>query len=779
MSDTSWVVGEFVEAVQLQVVCQTLINKLAGTTTTITQEHLDAYGDIEKALQMFYEDSIREVVKKTKKLPQANGEVGVKEGFLRKWFEKNLITAAGTRGLVYRGSTHTAGLINEAVDVLDQSHIIREERRGGGTWYELSHDRFIDPIFDSNREWLIQFSGSAQTRQWLEERAAKWSETQHEEQLLDEAELTEADRWVQSPEAKEVGYDVAVTSLLQASRTKIANIREHAALQLQNAIALEKSARRFRRLAYALAVVSVLAIGFAIWGYRQKVQAARLKAEAVESRLTAENLSATANGLEAALVGQRTDFENQVTKFRHQAAQDRLQIQQEREKAATLTAESKRRKAQADGAFAAAHAAMNLAQTQADIREQSEQANRTEKRGDHFGAIRRYERLRNRFAQQQDPAGQANMLYNMAYIFKSLSDDSYDDDLDSPYGEIEEPDAVEDLAENYRDNALKHFNDALSLYRQALPSDSAKIFMGDTLANLADMNSDEEPEEAIKLYEQALPLYHGTETSAEIFTINKLVRLLGNTKNRADYGRAIVHARTLIPLYDQLNRPGLKRDTYKRIGGMEESIGDYASALSDYENALKLTDEGRPRDRATLLQMMAVMQVALNQKASALDNYLKALLLVPSPTNSTNAGISLSISKLYFEMRNYPQALKYSAQARTGFHAAIATTNSGSPTITRLKKSWKRSEADSLKLSADLYELMNDRTNAISALSQAVSLYKELFDLGAQIALYNRLAKLYEANGNPTQAREAENNAKSAEAEKKKLEGGVGKSSAG
>src|SRR5215207_6018186 len=136
MSDKTWITGEFVETVQLQVVCQTLINKLAPNATVITMEHLEAYGNLDKALQVFYEDCLQEVIEKTRDVLRSKGESDLKEGVLRNWFEKKLITPAQTRGLAYRGATHTEGLINEALDVLDQAHIVREERRGSGRWYE-------------------------------------------------------------------------------------------------------------------------------------------------------------------------------------------------------------------------------------------------------------------------------------------------------------------------------------------------------------------------------------------------------------------------------------------------------------------------------------------------------------------------------------------------------------------------------------------------------------------------------------------------------------------
>jgi hypothetical protein len=55
------------------------------------------------------------------------------------------------------GEFHTAGIPNPLVFFLE-GKLLRGESRAGGRWYELVHDRFIDPILQANRQW-------AQTRQ--------------------------------------------------------------------------------------------------------------------------------------------------------------------------------------------------------------------------------------------------------------------------------------------------------------------------------------------------------------------------------------------------------------------------------------------------------------------------------------------------------------------------------------------------------------------------------------------------------------------------------------
>lgn len=60
---------------------------------------------------------------------------------------------------MHRGPEETAGLPNEAIKILDEKfHLIRPERRAGATWYELTHDRLIGAIQDSNEKWNAECS---------------------------------------------------------------------------------------------------------------------------------------------------------------------------------------------------------------------------------------------------------------------------------------------------------------------------------------------------------------------------------------------------------------------------------------------------------------------------------------------------------------------------------------------------------------------------------------------------------------------------------------------
>jgi WD40 repeat protein len=149
-----YIEGEFVEPVQLQVVCHQLWENLKGhPAERITQDDLallargeDLAQFVNRALADFYEKAIGGV------LQEKAGQIS--EWKLREWFSKELVTEAETRGSVFQGDKMTGSLPNELIYLLEARFIIRSEMRAARKWYELSHDRFINPILKANREWF-------------------------------------------------------------------------------------------------------------------------------------------------------------------------------------------------------------------------------------------------------------------------------------------------------------------------------------------------------------------------------------------------------------------------------------------------------------------------------------------------------------------------------------------------------------------------------------------------------------------------------------------------
>lgn len=147
-SDTAaYVEGEYVEPVQLQLVCRKLWDKLGPDEKLITMAHLEQIGGVEKVLVDYYEESIH-ALKHEKVFPG--------ESPMRQWIEQKLITELNTRNYLLRKSAEAAGMPIEIVTMLEDRHLLRTEERSDAHWVSLSHDRLIPAIRQSNARYRLK-----------------------------------------------------------------------------------------------------------------------------------------------------------------------------------------------------------------------------------------------------------------------------------------------------------------------------------------------------------------------------------------------------------------------------------------------------------------------------------------------------------------------------------------------------------------------------------------------------------------------------------------------
>lgn len=759
MSDKTWITGEFVETVQLQVVCRTLINKLAPTATEISMEHLEAYGSLDKALQVFYEDSIREVVEKTREVLRREGEPEIKEGVLRNWFEKKLITPAHTRGLAYRGTTHTEGLINEAVDVLDQAHIIREERRGSGRWYELSHDRFVDPILTSNKEWLLQYSGAAKTRQWLEERAARWSQTQDETALLSENELTDAERWVASAEASELGYDRSVISLIQASRTNLKNKQAQREFEIESAQRLARSARRFKWASVGLALMFILAVSTTLIASRQWKKAHDNLELAKEREATAERLEREAKDWAERELAAKVEAEY--------AAHSALEAKKE---AATRAEQAENAQRAAEKARGQLRGALKKAEDRA---REAERARKTDR------LSREAFRLSRRPESQEDAIAQFDSAIN---VYKETGDRDAQADSYLNQGQV-----FKDMGEEER--AEEAFNKALQLYRHK-PADPLK--QADTLNNIgriytsASGSSDQgtaQPDEALAIantkFYSALTIYRSQKDSfGEAATLANMGDAQLNMSGRDNRLRAWEYYGEAGEIYEnQLKVNGVREKAQKALAVMLLSVGDkysllfaddgvglygrsafYQSALEAYTKlkdkrgmALAHTKMGEAAEEA--VESADTPDNVQYYDAIALHSYTKAAELYKESLDPIGeAGAHLRLGQYY-----------QTSKDREKWRKAVVEYNEA----IRIYRS-KDDRAGQIRAQKLLYEFYaksldpEDKPKALAALLLTNDLYGSLENVRGQSDVYLKLGELHESM-------QARNNAEAAFEEALKL----------
>ncbi len=138
--------GQYVEPVQLQVACRLLWSRLPSGATQIRHTDGAVLGDVEDALATYYAGTVA----------LAASRARVREAVLREWFENALITRQGLRGQVLEGPLGDDEGDRVVLRELVAAHLIRPETRRQATWFELSHDRFIEPIKRDNEAWRNQ-----------------------------------------------------------------------------------------------------------------------------------------------------------------------------------------------------------------------------------------------------------------------------------------------------------------------------------------------------------------------------------------------------------------------------------------------------------------------------------------------------------------------------------------------------------------------------------------------------------------------------------------------
>jgi WD40 repeat protein len=238
--------GPYVEPVQLQVVCRRLWERLPAGATEIQNSDVEAVGDVDSALADYYVERVREIA----------GQTGASEDVIRDWFDRQLITEQGFRAQVLQGPAADEETDEEVVRLLEDAHLVRGEQRRGATWYELAHDRLIEPIRASNTAWRESNVGA------LQRQAALWEQEGHPEGLLLRGDaLAEAERW-----AADKSHQLSPTD-----RDFLAACR---AMALRERAQLARSARRLRWLVAALVVFLVLSLVSTAFALQQRSRAA-------------------------------------------------------------------------------------------------------------------------------------------------------------------------------------------------------------------------------------------------------------------------------------------------------------------------------------------------------------------------------------------------------------------------------------------------------------------------------------------------------------------------
>jgi WD40 repeat protein len=174
---------------------------------------------------------------------------------------------------------------------------------------DISHEALIDG-WSRLQDWADERREAEQIRRRLEGKAAEWLRLgKGTGGLLDEAELPEAERWLASDDADDLGIDAALPELVDMSQRAIAeaeqekeSARQKELAQAQ-ALAEEQSraAGRMRRSMMGLAAVLLVAVGAGLfaWTQSQKAQSLAVQEAAARQQAEARGTEAEARRVEA------------------------------------------------------------------------------------------------------------------------------------------------------------------------------------------------------------------------------------------------------------------------------------------------------------------------------------------------------------------------------------------------------------------------------------------------------------------------------------------------
>ncbi len=149
---TDIVLGPHLDPVQLQIVCRQLWRQLRPNTKVIKTSHLSAVGGATSALADYYSDQVTHIATQT----------DVSERTIREWFEFSLITPQGFRSQALLGPGGDKS--SQVLSLLQESYLVRADHRRGAIWFELAHDRLIEPVRISNISWREHHPGTRRSR---------------------------------------------------------------------------------------------------------------------------------------------------------------------------------------------------------------------------------------------------------------------------------------------------------------------------------------------------------------------------------------------------------------------------------------------------------------------------------------------------------------------------------------------------------------------------------------------------------------------------------------
>lgn len=318
----------------------TTVGTISPARRRIELEDVAALGDVDDALASFYVEQVT----------AASELTGVTVREIREWFEDELITPQGFRTQVLTGPGARGRAV---VHELENRHLIRAESKRGALWYEISHDRLVDPIQTSNAAWRAEHLHPLQ----IDARA--WERQDRAPGLLIGGEaLAAAELWAAANPDDLTEIDRAYLEACRAAE--------------QQLVAIQRAAVRNRRLAIASSSLSILVVlalvataVFLVRSQSNAREAERQRTDALASKKDAEDAKQDALRQKATAVEQAKQAEEakaEAVKLKGIAEQKAIEATASADEARQATAKAESEAARATRAESDANTAKRTAE---------------------------------------------------------------------------------------------------------------------------------------------------------------------------------------------------------------------------------------------------------------------------------------------------------------------------------------------------------------------------------------------------------------------------------
>lgn len=562
----------------------------------------------------------------------------------------------------------------------------------------------------------------------------------------------------------EIFHDVLAPAILNwcthyVQEQKDVEAERRAEEQRQRAEREARSAARFRRLAIGMALVSALALlfaGFAVANEfravaeRRKAEEARAEANLARQGIVTEQRRA----LEAQVRAVIKESDAEVATFYASIARDNAATEQRK-------AEAERKQKEAQSRLALQRKAEAERVTQ-DLRGEQlyGQAQQQAITTDFEGAEPNYEQALKYFRQSGNIERQAATLYELGDVNRYMVDTVGENGGDAPAQKAE--------ALARRNKTVGFLRESQQLYKRIGKHEKEEAQALSLLGELYEKTGN--PEEAIRTYQEALPLIRKAgDRGLEMSTLEKLGGLYGET----DKSNALEYYRQLVRLYEQNKAEFLESlfGTLKRMGEFYQELEQLAEARDAYEQASKnVPRSSNKEDAIDVLLSLGQVNYDLGERRQALKYYEDARRAISEYADHDYDGekvlrlpdyldyVNVVLGKIYAELNENQKALDYYQSPRILNQLRLSRDPNN------LSNPWIDFEtlqsADSFMNLSKIYSALGEKQKAEDSSQVAAQIYRALGK--ATPAQLNAAADRYKKFGNVRKAAELYRRAKEA-----------------